>query len=72
MVGRDGQEIKTGDVVIIHDDTPRINWKLAVVERLITGLDGITRAPSPDYSHWRLMRTVIKLQTHPQPTPRTK
>ena len=31
-------------MLIVHDDIPRINWKLAVVERLITGLDGITRA----------------------------
>ena len=30
--------------MIIHDDIPRINWILAVVEGLITGLDGITRA----------------------------
>ena len=37
-------EIQVGDVVIIHDDTPRTTWKLAVVEKLITGLDGITRA----------------------------
>ena len=42
--GKDGQEIKVGDVVIIHYHIPRINWKLAVVERLMTGLDVIIRA----------------------------
>ena len=59
--------------MIIHDDFPRINWKLAVVERLITGgLDGITRArttggkltdPSPGYFHWRSMRMRIRMNS---------
>ena len=31
IAGKDGQEIKVGDVVIVHDDITRINWKLAVV-----------------------------------------
>ena len=31
-------------MVIAHDDIPRTNWKLAVVEKLITVLDGISRA----------------------------
>ena len=59
--------------MIIHDDFPRINWKLAVVERLITGgLDGIARArtaggkltnPSPGYFHWRSMRMRIRMNS---------
>ena len=81
----DGQGIKARDVVIIHDDFPRINWKLAVVERLITGgLDGIARArtaggkltdPSPGYFHWRSMRMRIRmnsLQTLLQQMPWTR
>ena len=42
--GTTKQQIQIGDVVIVHDDIPKTNWKLAVVEKLITGLDGITRA----------------------------
>ena len=61
MVGRDGQEIKAGDVVIIHDDTPRINWKLAVVERLITGLDGITRAAEIRTAGGKTNRPITRL-----------
>ena len=38
------QSIKVGDVVTVHDDIPRVHWKLAEVEKLITGLDGYTRA----------------------------
>ena len=29
--GRGGQQMKVGDVVLVHDDGPRINWKMAVV-----------------------------------------
>ena len=29
------QKVKVGEVVLIQDDTPRIDWKLAVVEELI-------------------------------------
>jgi len=38
------QTIKTGDVVLIHDDSPRTNWKMAVIQRLIKGNDGYVRA----------------------------
>ena len=34
------QTIKVGDVVLIHDDSPRISWKMAVIENLIKGNDG--------------------------------
>ena len=36
--------IKVGDVVLIHDDGPRINWRLAVVTKLLIGGDSPTRA----------------------------
>ena len=44
-LGRNGQLYpKIGDVVIVHDeDQPRNRWKLAIVTRLITGKDNITR-----------------------------
>ena len=38
------QCIKFGDVVLVHDDIPRVRWKMAVVEQLIQGKDGYTRA----------------------------
>ena len=40
--GNNQQSIKVGDVVTVHDDIPKVHWKLAVVEKLITGLDGYT------------------------------
>ncbi len=29
------QTINIGDIVLVHDDIPRVNWKLAVIENLI-------------------------------------
>jgi transposase InsO family protein len=34
--GKNNQTIRVGEVVLIHDDSPRIKWKLAVIEDLIT------------------------------------
>ena len=48
-------------MVIIHDDIPRTNWKLAVVEKLITGLDGITRAAEIRTMNRRTNRPITKL-----------
>ena len=59
--GKTKQEIQVGDVVIIHDDTPRTTWKLAVVEKLITGLDGITRAAEIRTANGRTNRPITRL-----------
>jgi len=32
--------IRVGDVVLIHDDTPQIHWRLGVVEHLNKDTDG--------------------------------
>ena len=42
--GNNTQRVQTGDVVLVHDDTPRINWQLAVIEDVIKGSDGLVRA----------------------------
>ena len=38
------QRTKIGDVVLIHDDTPRIKWRLAVIEGVNKGADGLIRS----------------------------
>ena len=35
--GTNKQQIKPGDVVLVHDDSPRITWKLAVIKELMKG-----------------------------------
>ena len=42
--GNNEQTIRVGDVVMIHDDGPRIHWWLAIVDSLIKGNDGLVRA----------------------------
>lgn len=53
--------IKTGDVVLVHDDCPRINWKLAVVESLIHSKDGEIRAAEIRTANGRTNRPISKL-----------
>jgi len=48
--------------VIVHDDnTPRIQWRLAVVEELIMGNDGQVRAARIRTSTHTTTRPVAKL-----------
>ena len=42
--GNNKCEIAVGDVVLVHNDGPRIKWRRAVVEELIHGGDGLVRA----------------------------
>ena len=37
VTGNNHQEVKTEDVVLVHDDTPRVNWKMAVIELVNKG-----------------------------------
>ena len=42
--GNNIQRVQVGDVVLVYDDTPWINWQLAVIEDVIKGSDGMIRA----------------------------
>ena len=59
--GSDKQVIKVGDIIIVHDDTPRAEWKLAIVERLIIGSDNITRAAEIRTAGGRTNRPIARL-----------
>ncbi|XP_053390067.1 uncharacterized protein LOC128552993 [Mercenaria mercenaria] len=59
--GRNSRSIKVGDIVQIHDDCPRTRWKLAVVEELLPGNDGITRAAKIRTQNGSSTRPVVKL-----------
>ena len=37
------ETVKAGNVVLVQDDTPCMNWKLVVTERLIGGNDRLVR-----------------------------
>ena len=56
------QLIRTGDVVIVHEDNkPRLQWRLAIVEDLIEGKDGQVRAAHIRTSNYKTTRPVAKL-----------
>ena len=59
--GKNDQSVKTGDVVLIHDDVPRTKWKMAVIEQLIRGNDGYVRAATIRYNGGRTNRPISKL-----------
>ena len=54
------QSVKKGDVVIVHDDIPRMMWKLAEIEELI-GRDGLTRAAMIITANGKTNRPISKL-----------
>ena len=58
--GNNNQTVKVGDIVQIHDDGPRLSWRLAVIEELITGNDGLVRAAIVRTSAGRTNRPIVK------------
>lgn len=59
--GKGGQQIQVGDVVLIHNESPRINWKMAVVKSLVTGNDGLVRSAIVKTKNGVTNRPVTKL-----------
>ena len=59
--GTNEQSIKKGDVVLVHNEGPRSSWKLAVVEEVIRGGDGLFRAAHIRTSTGSTNRPVNKL-----------
>ena len=47
--------------MIVHDDKPRVQWKLAVVEDLIEGGDGMVRAAHIRMDKLKTTRPIVKL-----------
>ena len=44
MTGNNEQVAKMGDVVEIHNDSPRIQWRLGEIEQLNKDGDGLVRS----------------------------
>jgi len=59
--GNNNQKIKPGDIVLMYDESPRSTWKLAIVEELITGKDGLMHAAKIKTSQGRTNRPIAKL-----------
>ena len=55
------QVIKKGEVVLVHDNGPRANWRLAVIEDVVTGNDGLIRSVKIRTSTGRTNRLISRL-----------
>ena len=55
------QKIQLGQVVLIHEDTPRINWRLGLIVELLHSSDGIVRSVNVKTSSGVLNRPITKL-----------
>jgi hypothetical protein len=59
--GTNEQKVKQGDVVLVHDDGPRANWRLAVIENLVSANDGLIRSADIRTSTGRTNRPIARL-----------
>ena len=59
--GNNQQKVKTGDIVLIHDDKLHVDWRLAVIEEFIPGGDGLIRAANIRTSTGKTNRPITKL-----------
>lgn len=59
--GHNEQTIKVGDVVMVHDDGPRIHWQLAIVNSLIKGNHGLVHAANMQTSNSITSRPITRL-----------
>jgi len=59
--GNNNQTISVGDVVQIQDDCPRTQWRLAVVEELVPGNDGLVRSAKVQTKNGLTHRPIVKL-----------
>lgn len=51
--GTNRQQIKPGGIVLVHDDSHKITWRLAVIEELKKGKDGLVCAAKIRTAHGR-------------------
>ena len=59
--GNNIEQVRIGDVVLVHDDAPRINWQLAVIEDVTRGSDGLIRAANIRTKSGRTNRPIARL-----------
>ncbi|XP_065904022.1 uncharacterized protein [Dysidea avara] len=59
--GTTEQAVKIGDVVQIHEDTPRSQWKLGVIEELLKGNNEFVRSVTVRTASGRTNRPIARL-----------
>jgi hypothetical protein len=56
-----GRHPKEGDIVLIHSETPRLNWQIAKINKLIKGNDENIRLAELNTGNGVLIRAINKL-----------
>ena len=59
--GTNEQSVNIGDIVQIHDDAPRSQWKLGVIDGLTRGNDGYIRSVTVHTASGRTNRPIARL-----------
>ena len=57
---REGSTLNVGDVVLLHDELPRNQWKLGVIEKVFPGIDGLVRAVNVRVAIGKIIRRAIE------------
>ena len=55
-----GETVAKGKVVLIHDDTPRNQWKLGIIVELHHGKDGFVRSVTLKTANGKLLSRPIE------------
>jgi len=50
-----------GDIVVVHDDIPRVKWQLAVVKELQRGQDNVVRSAVSQTVNGITSQPIVKL-----------
>ena len=58
--GRDSS-VAIGDVVLIHNSSPRLNWKMGIIVELLSSCDGSVRSVKVKTNTGILIRPICKL-----------
>jgi len=53
--------VNIGDVVLIYDDTPRVQWKLAMIKQVNKGVDGLIQSANVRTTTGRTNRSIARL-----------
>ena len=59
--GKMDNVIKVGDIVLVHAETNRLKWNIAMVQRLNYGKDGLVRSAEIKTKHGYTNRPITKL-----------
>ena len=61
ITGNNKQCVNVGDIVLVHDDTVRVNWKLAIIESGNKGKDGLIRSANIRTANGRTNCPIVRL-----------